>query len=214
MSFGPGDRAAFLQARLRAEPVPHRGDLRLLVAHDRSRLSDLDRLTGRAQPYPYWAHLWPGGLALAQHLGRVPEIVRGKRVLDLGAGTGLVAVAAARAGAAEVTASDLDPMAETAIWLNAGLNAVEVETVGDLLGGPAGEAEMILVGDLFYDARIGMRALAYLRRCQLAGAEVLIGDPGRAPLPREALTAVATYPVRDVGDDPRGPERTATVWRL
>jgi predicted nicotinamide N-methyase len=213
LAFDFGDRVAFIRGNLAVVPVPGREDLSVYRAHARSGLSRLDEITGQTMPTPYWAHLWPGGLALVQYLGAASGAVAGKLVLDLGAGSGVVGIAAARAGAT-AACSDIDPMAEAAIWLNAGLNGVEVETVGDVLDGPADLSEVILVGDVFYTAELADRVLAFLRRAQAAGAEVLIGDVGRATLPREALEPIATFPAKDVGDGPKVPPREAVIYRL
>lgn len=163
---------------------------------------------------PYWARPWGGGLALARHVLDHPEVVAGKRVLDLGAGSGLVAIAAALAGAARVTAVDVDPYAVTATRLNAAANGVTVEALGDdVTTGEPPDVELMLVGDLFYDADLAARVEFFLRRCLAAGIAVLIGDPWRAPLPADRLRVVAEYPVADFGD-PEGASRAAAVFEL
>lgn len=163
---------------------------------------------------PYWARTWGGGLALARHVLDHPETVAGKRVLDLGAGSGLVAIAAALAGAGEVRAADVDPYAVTATRLNAKANGVAVETIlDDLTTGEPPAVGLMLVGDLFYDPDLATRVLAYLQRCVAAGIEVLIGDPWRASLPTDRLAVVAEYPVADYGD-PDGAARAAAVFVL
>ena len=144
-------------------------------------------------------------------------------MLDLASGSGLVAIAAAVAGAKSVTPSDTDPLAVAAITLNAGVNRVRLEpTVGDLLGAPgpgqpAGarvRADVVLVGDAFYDRDMAIRLLPFLERASQAGALVLVGDPGRAYLPRERFTQVAVYdvPVERVIED--ADVKPTTVWRL
>lgn len=149
---------------------------------------------------PYWAHHWGGGLALVQYILAKPGIVSGRRVLDLGAGSGVVAIAAARAGARHVLAADIDPYAIVAIKLNAAANGVAIETLAaDLLDAPPPPVDLILVGDLFYEAELARRVTGFLDRCLAAGAEVLVGDPGRAPLPRERLQLLAEYPGEDFG---------------
>ncbi|SHI55710.1 class I SAM-dependent methyltransferase [Wenxinia saemankumensis] len=214
MAFDFGDRTAFIARELRVEEIAGTGGLRIWRAHARSDLARLGRLTGRVQPYPYWAHPWPGGIGMAAWLMAEPGRVAGRRVLDIGAGSGLVAIAAARSGAARVTASDIDPMAEAATWLNAGLNGVEVGTTGDVLSGPARDDEVVLVGDTFYDTALGLRVLAYLRRAQLAGATIYVGDIGRAGLPGSALRPVARLAAPDIGDPPGAPPRAVTIHRL
>jgi predicted nicotinamide N-methyase len=142
-------------------------------------------------------------------------------VLDLASGSGLVAIAAAVAGAASVTPSETDALAAAAITLNAGVNRVRLEpTVGDLLSGPgpepkdAARPDVVLAGDAFYDRDMAGLMLPFLERASQAGALVLVGDPGRAYLPRERLTQVATYdvPVERVIED--ADVKPATVWRL
>jgi predicted nicotinamide N-methyase len=207
------DLSAFIQDRLPLEPVRGVPEIRLHRAGPRSGLMRL----AEADPdfsSPYWARPWGGGLALARHVLDHPEIVAGKTVLDLGAGSGLVAIAAALAGAKSVRAADVDPYAVTATRLNAAANGVAVEAIlGDLTEGDPARADLMLVGDLFYDADLATRVTAFLERCVAASVEVLIGDPWRAFLPTDRLRVVAEYPVADFGD-PDGAPRAAAVFAL
>ena len=177
--------------------------------------SGVGRLAGPGGDPPYWAYVWAGGAVLARHVLERPETVRGRRVLDLGAGGGIVAIAAALAGAGHVAASETDANGRAALRLNAALNGVALDIRGeDLLGGPAPEADLVLAGDVFYEPGLALRVLAFLDRCAEAGLEVLVGDPGREPLPRARLAPVAHYPVRDFGDGPDDPLRVSTVYAL
>jgi predicted nicotinamide N-methyase len=143
---------------------------------------------------PYWAFAWPGGQALARFVLDHPSQVAGRRVLDLAAGGGIAAIAAARAGGA-VTAAEIDPLAAAAIRANATLNGVTVAVaLGDPLLHPA-EAEVILAGDVCYEARMTARVVPWLREAAGRGITVLLADPGRAYLPREGLEALARYDV-------------------
>lgn len=150
---------------------------------------------------PYWAHVWGGGLALARYILDKPDVVKGRRVLDLGTGSGIVGIAAAKAGAAEVIAADVDPYAIAAVELNAAINHVAISPiVADLTVAEAPKVDVVCVGDLFYDAALAARVLAFLDRCLLQGAEILIGDPWRTHLPRQRLQLLAEYSVPDFGD--------------
>lgn len=204
---------AFIQERLPLAPVPGVAEIRLHRAGPGSglmRLADADPDFGS----PYWARPWGGGLALARHVLDHPGVVAGKRVLDLGAGSGLVAIAAALGGAGEVRAVDIDPYAVTATRLNAAANGVTVMIEqADLLDGDPPEVDLMLVGDLFYDPDLATRVEAFLRRCRAAGIMVLIGDPFRTPLPTDRLAVVAEYPVADFGDA-GGALRKAAVFEL
>lgn len=203
--------ADFITGNLRLEPVPALPQIRLYTAHPGSRLSPLLGADGAA---PYWAYPWAGGLALAQHVVQHPELVSGRRVLDLGAGSGLVAIAAALAGA-EVSAAEIDPYGRAAIILNAAANGVNLPLVEiDIAGDAPRQFEMILAGDVFYLPEVAARMLPFLARSAAAGVDVLIGDPGRRDLPVDRLTAVASYPVGDVGDARNRSERVGTVYRL
>jgi predicted nicotinamide N-methyase len=167
---------------------------------------------GAGQDPPFWAAAWPGGQALARYVLDHPEVVAGQRVLDLGAGSGLVAVAALRAGASGVLASDIDPYSHTAIALNAELNGVpRIEVVGDVLADDPPEIDVVLAGDVCYDREMTARVLPFLGAAWLRGATVLLGDPGRAYVPKEGLVEQAAY---DVTDADGGPVRRTTVWRL
>ena len=205
------DLEAFIHDRLPLEAVPGVPEVRLHRAGPRSglaRLAEADPDFGS----PYWARPWGGGLALARHVLDHPEIVAGQSVLDLGAGSGLVAIAAALAGAAEVRAVDIDPYAVTATRLNAAANGVVVEVArSDITGGDPPEVDLMLVGDLFYDPDLAERVERFLQRCLTAGIVVLIGDPFRTFLPTERLRVVAEYPVADYGD-PHGAARAAGVF--
>ncbi|MBY5812423.1 class I SAM-dependent methyltransferase [Rhizobium leguminosarum] len=193
------DPAAFIRANLPISPVPSVPEIRL---HQAGPASGLWRLAGRGEtdPAPYWAYPWAGGAVLARHLLDRPEMVAGRHVLDLGAGSGLVAIAAAKAGAAMVTAVDIDANAIAAIGINAAINGVTIAVVAaDIIGTPPPEADVLVVGDLFYDPALAVRVTAFLRRCQASGIEVLIGDPERAYLPQGELRRIATHAVADFG---------------
>ena len=142
-----------------------------------------------------------------------PGIVAGRRVLDLGAGSGVVAIAAARAGASEVTAADVDRYAIAAIRLNAAANGVAVRAhLGDLTGGPPPDVDLLLVGDLFYAEDLALRVGAFLGRCLEARIEILVADPWRSFLPRERLRLVAEYPGVDFAERAPVKGRTNAVF--
>ena len=190
--------ARFIRDNLKVAAVPLVPEIRLYTAHCRSGLS---QLTGDAAPY--WAYPWAGGLALARYVLDHPECVRGLRVLDLGAGSGVAGIAAARAGAASVICAEIDPYGIAAIGLNAALNGVAVKCCGDdLTRGGAPEVAVVLAGDVFYAAAVARKVTRFLHRCAMSGAAVLVGDPGRAHLPQARLHLVAEYPLRDFGDAP------------
>lgn len=189
-------------------------EVELLVAADVVALWEaMEQQRGEpAEQPPFWAAAWPGGQALARYVLDTPGLVAGRRVLDLGSGSGLVAVAAAMAGAAEVVASEIDPFGQTAIGLNAQLNGVSpIRVVGDVLSGPAPSDSVVLAGDVCYDREMTERVLPFLDAARAAGSEVLIGDPGRPYLPADRLRAVAVLEVPET----EGPGlRRTTVWRL
>ena len=149
---------------------------------------------------PFWAFAWAGGQALARYILDHPQITGGRRVLDLGSGSGLTAIAAAATGAAFVVASELDPIAVAAIGLNAALNNVSISTTGDLLDTDGDDAQVVLAADIWYEKRLSVRALGLLRRASERGATVLVGDVGRAFLPREHMRDLAAYEVPVVAD--------------
>jgi predicted nicotinamide N-methyase len=143
---------------------------------------------------PFWATAWPGGQALARYVLDRPVTVAGRRVLDVASGSGLVAIAAGLAGAAAVTANDIDPYAIAAITLNARANGVTVSPCpGDLLDGDGGDADVVLAGDAFYSEAIAKRMGPFLHRAAARGAQVLVGDPGRGHLPQDQMTIMASY---------------------
>jgi predicted nicotinamide N-methyase len=178
---------------------------------------------------PYWAVAWAAGLALARHVIDHPALVAGRRVLDFAAGSGIVAIAAAKAGAARVVANDVDPLAVIAISLNADLNGVAIEAIVDDLM-PADSDfdpaafDVVLVADIFYAPELAARALSFLARCHAAGCEVVIGDPGRADLPVDRLEKVSSHAVPVTSDcqffGAQPPDasplelRAANVWRF
>ncbi|HEU5108639.1 MAG TPA: 50S ribosomal protein L11 methyltransferase [Micromonosporaceae bacterium] len=211
-----------LDERIRAHtavaPVPFVPEVRLHQADAAIDLwAAMEGWTGGELPPPFWAFAWLGGQALARHLLDHPATVAGKSVLDLAAGSGLVAIAAARAGAAEVAANEIDEYALRAIALNASLNGVAVTPVpGDLLDrdAPGAVPDVVLAGDVFYRRPMAERVLPFLARARAAGARVLVGDPGRAYLPRERLVAVAKYAVPSSADLEDAPVKSVTVWCL
>jgi predicted nicotinamide N-methyase len=188
-------------------------EIRLHVAADVVALWEAmeSEQVGPAEEPPFWAAAWPGGQALARYVLDHPELVAGRTVLDLGSGSGLVAVAALLAGARSVVASDPDPYSATAVAVNAETNGVApIEVVGDLLDEDPPDVDVVLAGDVCYDRAMTERVLPFLGQAWLRGATVLLGDPGRRYVPKEGLLAVAEYDVPDSD----GPVRRTTVWRL
>ncbi|MGY4397264.1 putative nicotinamide N-methyase [Sphingomonas sp. UYAg733] len=203
----------FIRANLPLVPIPSIPEIRLYKAGPASglwRLAEADEL---GFDTPYWAHYWGGGLALARHVLDRPEAVAGRSVLDLGTGSGIVAIAAAKAGARAVIAADVDRYAVVAARLNAVANSVVVKVVaGDLTLEPPPAVDLVLVGDLFYDAALARRVAAFLDRCLDAGIAVLIGDPWRDHLPRARLCRIADYDVAETGDGGSGRTKPAAVF--
>jgi predicted nicotinamide N-methyase len=166
-------------------------------------------------PRPYWAFAWSGGQALARYLLDHPEVVRRKVVLDFGAGCGIAGIAAVKAGAHKVIASDIDPVSVRAISHNAELNAVQVETVqGDLIYAENPGWDVVLAGDIWYDSRLARHGLSWLRALAEADVIVLAGDPGRAFSPSHGIESLATYSCRSVPDLEHPALQTVSVFRI
>jgi predicted nicotinamide N-methyase len=210
------DPAAFIRAHTRLLPVPHAPEIRLHLANEATELwqKTEEELGEIGLPPPFWAFAWAGGQALARYLLDHPALVAGKRVLDFAAGSGLVAIAAAKAGAASVEARDIDAFAIAAIQLNATANVVTVDArCGDAVGADEGW-DAIFAGDICYERDMTARAVAWLAGLHARGATVLIGDPGRSYLPRQTLEPVATYEVPVTRTLEDAEIKTTHVWRF
>jgi len=210
------DREAFIRAHTRLLPVPHAPEVSLHVAEEATELwqKTEDELAVIGLPPPFWAFAWAGGQALARYLLDHPEIVAGRRMLDFASGSGLVAIAAAKAGAGPVEACDIDAFAAAAIGINAAANGVAVTPrCDDLIGRDEGW-DVICAGDVCYERDMAERVIDWLSGLSARGATVLIGDPGRSYLPRGKLEAVATYevPVTRALEDAE--IKRSSVWRL
>jgi len=165
-------------------------------------------------PPPYWAFAWPGGQACARHVLDNPRLVAGRRVLDLAAGCGVAAVAAAKMGA-RASASEIDRFALAAIGLNAELNGVEVTQVDrDVLDDPPGDWDTVLAGDLCYERPMADRVASWIKAQARAGVTVLMGDPGRAYKPADGLAEVARYVVPTSRDLEDRETRETILWRV
>ena len=205
---------ALITSRLRLLPVPSLPELRLYAAHSGSRLSQLADPDDEDPAPPYWAYSWGGGLALAHHFRAHPEVVAGRRVLDLGAGSGLVAIAAAKAGAVSVIASEIDTFGRAAIPLNAAANNVAITLRDtDLNAPPPTDIDVLLAGDVFYNQAVATRMLPFLTRCAAENITVLIGDPFRKFLP-DTVIELARYAVTDMGAAPSTPLVPAGVFTI
>jgi predicted nicotinamide N-methyase len=228
----PEGAEAFIRANTALAALPLIPEIRLHLAGEVLGLwhktqAELDDL---GLPPPFWAFAWPGGQAVARYVLNRPETVRGMKVLDFAAGSGLVAIAAAMAGAAGVIAADTDPFCRTAVALNAAANGIAFEagvTSGDgligagavdfVLGDPVGTDggwHVVLAGDVFYDAALAPRLVPWFEMLARRGAAVLVGDPERYYMPRKGFEKVATYlvPVNAAVEDDE--IKRTTVWRL
>ena len=212
------DPTAFIIANTLLLPVPLVPEILLHVADEAVPLwsKTEDQLNEIGLPPPFWAFAWAGGQALARYIIDHPSDVAGKTVIDLASGSGLVAIAAMKAGAARVIAYDIDSFSRTAIALNARVNNVVIEVSGDdlLAGAAAPVAEAILAGDIFYECDTAARAFAFLGSQAARGAAVLIGDPGRSFLPKDRLCKIAEYRVPVTRDLEDVDIRNTAVWVL
>jgi predicted nicotinamide N-methyase len=201
-------------------PPPHVPEIRLHLADEAHGLWQRteEELAAIGLPPPFWAFAWAGGQGLARYVLDNPALVAGRRVLDFATGSGLVAIAARKAGAAHVVGADIDPFCAAAVRLNAAANGVDVEFCGrDLLGpngSPDGGWDVLLAGDVFYDRAFAEALLPWFERLAARGAQVVVGDPGRAYLPRDRLQRLAVYevPVTRALEDSE--IKRTTVWRL
>lgn len=211
------DPAAFVRAETRLLPVPLVPEISLHLAEESLPIWQRteEELGEIGLPPPFWAFAWAGGQALARHVLDHPDMVRDKRVLDFASGSGLVAIAARKAGATVVEAADIDGFAHAAIALNAQANdaAPIIVHPQDIVGADEGW-DVVLAGDVAYERDLSARVFAWLETLAARGAQVWVGDPGRSYLPREKLRKITEYGVpvsRELEDAEI--KRTA-VWRF
>jgi len=206
----------FIHANTAFSTPPHVPEIGLYLAdeaHDLWHRTE-EELAEIGLPPPFWAFAWAGGQGLARYVLDNPETVRDRRVLDFATGSGLVAIAAAKAGAAGVLAADIDPFCAAAVRLNAAANGVAVAFDGrDFIGENKG-FDVLLAGDVFYDRQFAERLMPWFSLLADGGTTVLVGDPGRSYLPRERLTKLAEYqvPVTRALEDAE--VKHTTVWRF
>jgi predicted nicotinamide N-methyase len=210
------DREAFIRAQTRLLPVPHAPEISLYLADEATELwqKTEEELGEIGLPPPFWAFAWAGGQALARYLLDHPETVAGKRVLDFASGSGLVAIAAARAGAAQAEGCDIDEFARAAMTLNAQANGVALTPrIENLIGRDEGW-DVVVAGDVSYERDMAQSVTDWLEALRGRGAAVLIGDPGRTYLARDRLEAIAEYrvPVTRALEDCE--IKRAQVWRF
>lgn len=212
----PDNAERFILDNTRLQTPPHVPEVRLHLAdeaHDLWQRTE-DELAEIGLPPPFWAFAWAGGQGLARYVLDNPQTVSGKRVLDFATGSGLVAIAAAKAGTAGVTAADIDPFCAAAVRLNAAANGVAVAFDGRDLVGHTVDADVLLAGDVFYDRPFADRLIPWFTELTKGGTSVLVGDPGRSYLPRERLTKLAEYqvPVTRALEDAE--IKRTVVWRF
>ena len=210
------DRSDFIRANTALVSPPLVPEIRLHLATEVVPLWQLteEELAAQGIPPPYWAFAWAGGQALSRYVLDHPEIVRGKSVLDFGSGSGLVAIAAAKAGAERVMAADIDDFAQATIKLNAAANAAIVSTTTADLIGSDGNWRIILVGDMCYERPLAERLLAWLSDRARHGASILLGDPGRSYFPKDGVAKLATYRVQTMRDLEDREIRETSVYEL
>ena len=216
MTAEPAAAAAesFVRSACALGPVPAVPEIRLYLAADAIGLwQRAEDDHGAGQPPPFWAFAWPGGQALARYVLDHAALVAGRTVLDVGSGSGLVAITAALAGAADVRASEIDPFAAAAIRLNAAANGVPPpRPAGDVLDGDGGGAAVVLAGDVWYSWPLAERVLGFIERARARGAIVLTGDIGRAFLPRERFRELDARDVPVLAGLEDASVKRAMVW--
>jgi len=211
------DPRAFILANTRLTPTPHAPEISLWVADEVTPLWRLteEELGEMGLPPPFWAFAWAGGQGLARWLLDHPEEAGGRSALDFAAGSGLVGIAAAKTGAREVLAADIDPFCGAAVALNAEANGVSLAfTADNLLEAPPPPVELIVAGDVFYEQPMADRVLAWLQQARTAGTRVLVGDPGRTYVPKSGLTLLAEYEVPTTRELEDLAVKRTRVWAL
>ncbi|MBX3484300.1 methyltransferase [Phenylobacterium sp.] len=212
------DRRQFILDNTRPQRPPHTPELTLRLADEITPIWKMteEALSEIGLPPPFWAFAWAGGQALARYVLDNPAVVAGKGVVDFASGSGIVAIAAAKAGAARVLAADIDPFCGAALAVNAAANGVACGfTDADLLDAPPPAwAEVILAGDICYEKPLAARVMAWLGAARAAGAAVLIGDPGRSYFPREGLVKLAQYEVPTTRELEDMEIKKTAVWTL
>ncbi len=210
------DRTAFIRAQTRLLPTPYAPEISLHLADEATELwrKTEEELGEIGLPPPFWAFAWAGGQALARYVLDHPECVAGRKVLDFASGSGLVAVAAAKAGARHVEASDIDAFAGAAMRLNAEANGVIFHPRIENVIGLDEDWDVVLAGDVSYEGDMAQKVTDWLFNLRSRGADVLIGDPGRTYLARDRLMSVAEYrvPVTRALEDCE--IKRAQVWRF
>jgi predicted nicotinamide N-methyase len=211
------DPAVFVRRNTAITALPLVPEIRLYLATEVTPiwLATEETLARSGLPPPFWAFAWAGGQALARYLLDHPDEVAGRSVLDFGAGSGLIAIAAAKAGAASVLAAEIDQFAGAAISANATLNDVEIAVqTADLLGTANSRWDVVTAGDVCYERPMAERAMAWLRMLAARGTLVLLGDPGRAYLPAEGLIERARYLVPTSRELEDRETRETVVWEV
>jgi predicted nicotinamide N-methyase len=210
-------RRAFILANTRLQAPPHTPELRLHLADEVTpiwRMTE-EGLGAIGLAPPFWAFAWAGGQALARYLLDHPDVTAGLDVVDFATGSGIVAIAAAKAGAASVLAADIDPFCAAAVGLNAAANGVSVDFIDtDLLDAAPPSAKLILAADICYEQPLANRVMVWLASAQAAGARVLIGDPGRSYFPKSGLVQLAEYQVPTTRELEDSEVKRTAVWAL
>ena len=217
MRLTPANAPEFIAANTRLQTVPHAPEISLWLADEITPLWRLteEELGAMGLPPPFWAFAWAGGQALARCLLDHPAEVAGRRVIDLATGSGLVAVAAMKAGAASVLAADIDPFCAAAVAANARSNGVEIAfTNANLLDAPPPPVDLICAGDVFYEKPMAEAVLAWLKQAQANGTRVIVGDPGRTYFPKSGLTLLAEYTVPTTRELEDQEVKRSRVWSL
>ncbi|MDO8380791.1 methyltransferase [Phenylobacterium sp.] len=210
-------RRAFILKNTRLQTPPHTPELELYLADEITPIWKMteEALAEIGLPPPFWAFAWAGGQALARYILDHPQIVAGKRAVDFASGSGIVGIAAMRAGAAHVLAADIDGFCGAALALNAQANGVAVDfTDANLLEAPALAADVILAGDICYEKPMAEAVMAWLTAARARGTTVLIGDPGRSYFPRSGLTKLAEYQVATTRELEDQEVKKTCVWTL
>ncbi len=217
MTLKPGpDFRRFILENTSVLTPPHVPEIKLHLAdeaHDLWHKTEEELQQSGLQP-PFWAFAWAGGQGLARHVLDNPKTVRGKSVVDFATGSGLVAIAAALAGATSVLAADIDLFCADAVALNAEINKADLQFTADDLTDGSIDADVLLAGDVFYDREMAAKVTAWFLALSRRGVTVLVGDPGRAYLPRQHLKQLSEHQVQVTRALEDADVRKTIVWEF